>query len=73
MAAALLAVGVFVTLPKPIEPFWLLIVLEVVLLLVLLVRGRGARRVSFVTIVALILTTFLLLTALGVLNVPGLN
>jgi len=73
VAAALLAIGVFVSLPSPIGPLLLSIILEVVLVLVLVVRGTGARRVAVVTLAAIILNTVLLLTLLGWLNIPGLG
>jgi len=71
-AAALLGISIFVPLPSPLSMQLFSIILEVALILILVVRG-GSRRVSTLTIIALVLNTVLVLQLLGWLNIPFLS
>lgn len=71
--AILMLLSVFFALPAPLSTFVFAIILEVILLLILLIRGAGSKGVSTITIIALILNTIVVLIAAGVLVIPGLN
>ena len=65
--------SIFFAFPAPLGTLLFSLLLEVVLVLILLVRGAGARGVSVVTVIALILNTAVLLIAAGWLTIPGLG
>lgn len=71
--AVLMLISIFFTFPAPLGTLLFAIILEVILLLILLVRGAGAKGVSTITIIALILNSIVVLIALGWLIIPGLN
>ena len=71
--ALLMLLTLFFAFPAPLTTLLFAILLEVVLLLILLIRGTGARGVSTITIIALILNSIVILIALGWLIIPGLN
>jgi hypothetical protein len=70
IAAALLALSQFFTMPFPLTALVFSIVLEVVLVIALILRG--GRNAWIVTIAALVLNTLLLLKLLGWLTIPGI-
>ena len=70
IAAVLLAVSLFNVLPGEWSTLVFSLVLEVGLVVILVLRGSGARRVSTVTIIALILNSVLALHLLGWLTLP---
>jgi hypothetical protein len=67
---AALLVSQFVPQLVVVAPWFWSLLLEIVLLIAVIVRGRG--RVWIVTLIALILNTLLLLVLLGWLTIPGL-
>lgn len=69
IAALLLALTQFFTLPAPLTALVFVIILEVVLVIALVLRGGRYRWV--VTVIALVLNTILLLRLLGWLTIPG--
>lgn len=71
--AALMLLSIFFPFPAPLGVFLFSLLLEIVLVLILLVRGAGARGVSVVTVIALILNSVVLLIAAGWLTIPGLG
>ena len=71
--AALMLLSIFFAFPAPLGTFLFSLLLEIVLVLILLIRGAGARGVSVVTVIALILNTVVLLIAAGWLTIPGLG
>lgn len=71
--AVLMLISIFFAFPAPLGTLLFAIILEVILLLILLVRGAGAKGVSSITIIALILNSIVVLIALGWLIIPGLN
>ncbi|MBX3310033.1 MAG: hypothetical protein KF739_06315 [Cryobacterium sp.] len=71
--ALLMLLSLFFAFPAPLGTLLFAIVLEVILLLILLIRGTGARGASTVTIIALILNSIVVLIALGWLTIPGLT
>ncbi len=73
LLAVLMLLSIFFAFPAPLGTFLFSLLLEVVLVLILLIRGAGARGVSVVTVVALILNAIVLLIALGWLTIPGLG
>jgi hypothetical protein len=70
LAGALLALSQFLTMPFPLTPLVFAIVLEIVLVIVLVLRG--GRRAWILTIIALVLNTLLLLHLVGWLTIPGI-
>ena len=70
--AALLLVSLFVAFPAPLGLLTWAILLEIVLVLILVLRGAGKRGVWIVTIIALVLNTIVVLAGLGWLSIPGL-
>lgn len=70
IAGALLLVSQFVPQLVIVAPWFWSAVLEVVLLISVIVRGRG--RSWVLTVIALILNTLLLLVLFGWLAIPGL-
>ncbi len=73
IVAALLLISLFYAFPAPLGTGLLAIVLEVILILLLVLRGTGRRRAPAITLVALILNTAVLLITLGWLTIPGLR
>lgn len=71
--AALLLISLFFAFPAPLGTLLFAVILEVVLLLILLMRGTGGRGASTITIIALILNSIVVLIALGWLTIPGLS
>ncbi len=71
--AVLMLLSLFFAFPAPLGTFLFAIILEVVLLLILLIRGAGSKGVSTITIIALILNSIVVLIAAGWLIIPGLN
>jgi hypothetical protein len=67
---AALLVSQFVPQLVIVAPWFWSLLLEIVLLIAVIVRGRG--RVWIVTLIALILNTVVLLVLLGWLAIPGL-
>jgi len=67
---ALLLVSQFVPQLVIVAPWFWSALLEIVLVIAVIVRGRG--RVWIVTLVALILNTLLLLVLFGWLTIPGI-
>jgi len=70
--AALMLVSLFVAFPAPLGLLTWAILLEIVLILILILRGTGRRGVWIVTVVALILNSIVVLVGLGWLSIPGL-
>lgn len=73
--AALMLLAIFLPqwFPAPLGLLLFAILLEVALILVLVVRGRGGTRGgSAIAIIALVLNTIVILIALGWLAIPGL-
>ncbi|HEY2642291.1 MAG TPA: hypothetical protein VGI56_00940 [Galbitalea sp.] len=73
IAAILLLLSLFITLPHALGNEIMEIVLEIVLILLLIFRGSVRRGFAAITVVALILNTILLFTTLGWLHIPWLN
>jgi len=71
--AVLMLLSIFIAFPAPFTTFLFALILEVVLVLILVLRGAGRRGVSTVTIVALILDTVVVLISAGWLHIPGLG
>lgn len=71
--ALLMLLSIFFAFPAPLGTFLFAVILEVVLLLILFVRGAGSRGVSTLTIIALVLNTIVVLIAAGWLIIPGLG
>ena len=67
---ALLLISQFVPQLVIVAPWFWAALLEIVLVIAVIVRGRG--RVWIATVIALILNTVLLLVLIGWLHVPGL-
>jgi hypothetical protein len=70
--AALMLVSLFVAFPEPLGLRTWAILLEIVLVILLILRGGGRRNVWIVTIIALVLNTIVILVSLGWLTIPGL-
>lgn len=70
VAGALLAISQFIAMPFPLTALVFSIALEVILVIVLILRG--GRRAWILTIVTLVLNTLLLLRLLGFLTIPGI-
>lgn len=71
--AALMLLSIFIALPAPFTTFLFSLILEVVLVLILVMRGTGKKGAPTITIIALILNTAVLLIAAGWLTIPGLS
>ena len=67
---ALLLISQFVPQLAIVAPWFWSLLLEIVLVIAVIVRGRG--RVWIATLIALVLNTVLLLVLFGWLHVPGL-
>jgi hypothetical protein len=70
--AALMLVSVFIAFPAPLGTFVFAVALEVVLVLLLVLRGTRSRGFTTLTLIALILNTIVVLVAAGWLSIPGL-
>jgi hypothetical protein len=73
IAGILLILSNFVTLPNILGQTIMQIVLEVVLILLLFVRGGGRRGGLALTVITLILNTLLILLTLNWITIPGLH
>lgn len=71
--AVLMLLSIFIAFPGPFTTFLFALVLEIVLVLVLVLRGAGRKRVSAITILALLLNTVVVLISAGWLHIPGLG
>lgn len=71
--ALLMLLSIFFAFPAPLGTLLFSAILEVVLLLILFIRGAGSKGVSTLTIIALILNSIVLLIAAGWLTIPGLG
>lgn len=71
--AVLMLISIFFAFPAPLGTFLFAVILEVILVVILLVRGAGAKGVSTLTIIALVLNTVVVLIAAGWLHIPGLG
>lgn len=71
--AVLMLLSLFFAFPAPLGTFLFAIGLEVILLLILILRGAGAKGISMVTLIALILNSIVVLIAAGWLVIPGLS
>lgn len=71
--AVLMLLSILFAFPAPLGTFLFSLILEAILLLVLFVRGAGARGVPTITVVALILNSIVVLIAAGWLHIPGLG
>jgi hypothetical protein len=73
IAAILLLLSLFISLPHILGNEIMEIVLEVVLVLLLIFRGSVRRGFAAITVIALILNTILLLITLHWVAIPGFN
>ena len=73
IAGVLLILSNFITLPHILGQTIMQIVLEVVLILLLFIRGGTRRGGLAITIITLILNTVLILLTLGWITIPGLH
>ncbi|TAL46374.1 MAG: hypothetical protein EPN91_00420 [Salinibacterium sp.] len=71
--SVLMLAAIFIHFPAPLGVLFFAVGLEVVLILLLVLRGTGRRRFSIITLVALILNSIVVLIAWGVLHVPGIG
>ena len=71
--AVLMLLSIFIAFPAPFTTFLFALMLEIVLVLILLLRGTGRKSVGAITIIALILNTVVVLIAAGWLRIPGLG
>jgi hypothetical protein len=72
--AVLMLLSVFIAFPAPLSTFLFALGLEVVLILLLVLRGsKGRGGFSTVTLIALILNSIVVLIAAGWLSVPGIG
>ncbi|MCU1556057.1 MAG: hypothetical protein JWN09_52 [Microbacteriaceae bacterium] len=69
--AILLLLSVFIVLPAPFTTFPFALILEIILIALLIFRGTRRTGGSAITIIALVLTTIVLLTSAGWLHIPG--
>ncbi|MCU1535202.1 MAG: hypothetical protein JWR53_1683 [Glaciihabitans sp.] len=72
IAAGLMLVSIFFP-HVPLGTQLLSLILEIILLILLFVRGTGRRGVSTITIIALILNAIVVLTAYNIINFPALG
>ncbi len=71
--AVLMLISVFIAFPAPFSTFIFALALEVVLILLLVLRGGRTGGYASITVIALILNTIVVLIALGWLSIPGLG
>jgi hypothetical protein len=71
--AGLMLLSILIALPAPFSTFLFSLALEVILLLILFVRGARSKGVPTITVVALILNSIVVLIAAGWLRIPGLG
>jgi hypothetical protein len=70
--AGLMLISIFIAFPAPLGTFIFALALEVVLILLLVLKGTKGRGFTTVTLVALILNSVVVLIAAGWLTIPGL-
>jgi hypothetical protein len=70
--ALLMLLSIFFAFPAPLGTFLFAVILEVVLLLILFIRGTGSKGVSTLTIIALILNSIVVLIASGWVTIPAI-
>ncbi|MDF1478948.1 hypothetical protein PYV02_07590 [Leifsonia sp. H3M29-4] len=70
--AALLLLSLFIAFPAPLGLLTWALLLEVALIVALVLRGKVRRGSWVITIIALVLTTIVVLVSLGWLHIPGL-
>lgn len=71
--AALMLLSILFAFPAPFGTFLFSLILEVILLLIIFMRGAGAKGVPTITVAALILNSIVVLIAAGWLHIPGLG
>ena len=71
--AVLMLLSIFIAFPAPFTTFLFALILEVVLVLILVLRGTRRKGVGAITIVALILNTVVVLISADWLHIPGLG
>ena len=71
--AVLMLLSIFIAFPAPFTTFLFALILEIVLVLILVLRGTARKGVGAITIVALILNTVVVLLTAGWLHIPGLG
>jgi hypothetical protein len=71
--AVLMLVSVFIAFPAPLGTILFAIGLEVVLILLLVLKGTRNRAFTTLTLIALILNSIVVLIAAGWLHIPGLG
>ena len=71
--AVLMLVSVFIAFPAPIGTILFAIGLEIVLILLLVLKGTRNRAFTTLTLIALILNSIVVLIAAGWLHIPGLG
>ncbi len=71
--AGLMLISIFIAFPAPFSTLLFAIALEVVLILLLVLRGTRGRGFTTVTFIALILNSIVVLIAAGWLSIPGLS
>ncbi|HPM52389.1 MAG TPA: hypothetical protein PK282_09150, partial [Rhodoglobus sp.] len=71
--AVLMLISIFIAFPAPLGTFVFAVALEVVLILLLVLRGTRGSGFTTLTLIALILNTVVVLIAAGWLSIPGLG
>ena len=71
--AALMLLSIFFAFPAPLGTFAFALVLEVILILLMVLGGKGARGNKMITVIALILNSVVVLIASGWLTIPGIG
>jgi hypothetical protein len=71
--AGLMLISIFIAFPAPFSTLLFAIILEVVLILLLVLKGTSGRGFTTVTFIALILNSIVVLIAAGWLSIPGLS
>jgi len=71
--AVLMLVSVFIAFPAPLGTILFAIGLEIVLILLLVLKGTRNRAFTTLTLIALILNSIVVLIAAGWLHIPGLG
>ncbi len=71
--AVLMLVSIFIAFPAPLGTFIFAVALEVVLVLLLVLKGTRNRAFTTLTLIALILNSIVVIIAAGWLHIPGLG